>query len=246
VSADPDSFPATYASALNRHLRGEQPSAVDAAHELGRRAVEERLTLSELAIAYHEPLLPAIRAAPDTAAAEQAARSASRFFLASLTAVEEVRGEVPEITPAESRNASLLRQLSAFLADPSLAMSTADSLEEALMLVVEQAREIFGADCAQATVQRGDDRPLTAASLARGSRPWAGYLSDDLRPPGPESRPSGDWISAPITTLDGHQIGSIEVVEKIEGDFTGFDHAVLVHIAEMASAAIERIHLYDE
>ena len=47
------------------------------------------------------------------------------------------------------------------------------------------------------------------------------------------------------TALDGHQIGSLEVVEKVDGTFTELDQAVLVHIAEMASAAIERIHLYD-
>ena len=245
VSIDRDDFRASYAAALNLYLCNGPGSALHAAHELGRRAVEEQLTMCELATAYHEPLLLAIRRAPDGAAAEQVERTASRFYLESLTAVDEVLGEMREIAQAERRNAALLRQLSTFLADPSLALSTVDSLQEALMLVVEQAREILGADCAQATVQRGDELPLTAASAAQGSRAWAGYLSDELRPPGPESRPSGDWISARISALDGHQVGSLEVVEKVEGTFTELDQAVLVHIAEMASAAIERIHLYD-
>jgi hypothetical protein len=207
--------------------------------------VEEKLTMSELAAAYQDSLISAMRTAPDVAAAEQVARTAGRFYLESLTAVETVLGEIRESAEAQRRNAALLRQLSAFLADPSLAMNTVESLEEALTLVVEQAREILGADCAQANLQRGDDLPLTAASLAHGSRAWSGYLSDELRPPGPESRPSGDWISAPITALDGRQIGSVELVEKVEGDFTDLDQAVLVHIAQMASAAIERIRLYD-
>jgi len=246
VSTELEDFPAAYAAALGFYLRDGHPRALPAAQQLGRRAVEEEVAMSELASAYTDALVVTMRAAADTAAAVQAVRMAGRFYLQTLTAVEDAVSHIREMTRTESRNAMLLRQLSTFLADPSLATSAVDSLEEALRLVVEQAREILGADCAQATVQRGDDLPLTAASMAHGSRAWAGYLSDELRPPGPDSRPSGDWISAPITALDGHQIGSIELVEKIEGDFTDRDHAVLVHIAEMASAAIERVQLYLE
>jgi GAF domain-containing protein len=34
------------------------------------------------------------------------------------------------------------------------------------------------------------------------------------------------------------------VVEKTDGDFTEVDQAVLVHLAQMASAAIDRARLY--
>src|SRR5215213_6915717 len=191
----------------------------------GGLAVDEKLSMYELAAAYHDALLLAILAAPDGAAAEQVARRASRFYLESLTAVDRELAGNRDVAHAERRKATVLRQLSTFLADPSLALSTLGSVEGALRLVVEQAREILGADCAQAAVQLGDDVPITAASLSQGERAWAGYLSDELRPPAPESRPSGTWISAPITTLDGRQLGSLEVVEKVHGDFTDLDQA---------------------
>jgi len=244
MSTDLDDFRASYAVALDHYLRNDHRSALHRAHELGRRAVEQQLTVSQLAAAYHEPLLLAILAAPHGTAAEQVAHAASRFYLETLSALDTELADSREIARAERRKATLLRQLSKFLADPSLALSNLDSVKEALRLVVEQAREILGADCAQATVQLGDDLPITAASLSGGDRPWSGYLSDELRPPGPESRPSGDWISAPITALDGHQFGSLEAIEKVEGDFTDLDQSVLIHIAEMASAAIERVQHY--
>ena len=95
------------------------------------------------------PSFLAMRTAPDAAVAEQLARTASRFCVESLTAVQVVLDEIREIAEAERRNAAL-RQLSTFLSDPSLAPST-DNSSRKLRLVVEQAREIFGADCAQAT-----------------------------------------------------------------------------------------------
>ena len=248
-TVDTDDFRADYAAALDAYLRGADERVLDRADELGRRAVEEELTLLELAASYHEPLLVAMRAAPDAGSAADLARTASEFYMESLTVVETARramSDARDSAHAERRNAALLRQLSTFLADPSLALSTLDSVEEVLTLVVEQAREILGADCAQATVELGDRLPITAASRADGERAWAGYLSDELRPPGPESRPQGDWITAPITALDGHHLGSMELVEKTEGEFTDLDQAVLAHIAEMASAAIERAQLYHE
>ena len=96
-----DDFRASYASALNLYLRNGPGSALHAAQELGRRAVEEHVTMCELAAAYHEPLLLAIRTAPNDVAAAQVARSASHFYLESLTAVEEVLGDMREIAQAE-------------------------------------------------------------------------------------------------------------------------------------------------
>src|SRR5829696_2668424 len=171
-TVETDDFRADYAAALDAYLRGADERALDR----GRRAVEEELTLLELAASYHEPLLVAMRAAPDAGSAADLARTASEFYTESLTILETARramSEARDSAHAERRNAALLRQLSTFLADPSLALSTLDSVEEVLTLVVEQAREILGADCAQATVQLGDRLPITAASRADGERAWA-------------------------------------------------------------------------
>ena len=47
-----------------------------------------------------------------------------------------------EAARAERRQTEMSRQLSAFLADASLALDASDSLEEMLRLVAEQAREL--------------------------------------------------------------------------------------------------------
>jgi GAF domain-containing protein len=48
------------------------------------------------------------------------------------------------------------------------------------------------------------------------------------------------WLAAPLTTLDGRTVGLIQVFDKVEGDFSGLDEAVLLQLVQMASAAVER------
>jgi GAF domain-containing protein len=47
-----------------------------------------------------------------------------------------------------------------------------------------------------------------------------------------------------LTSLNGPDFGSIQVVEKAEGEFTEMDQAVLDHLAQMTSVAIDRARLY--
>ncbi len=51
-------------------------------------------------------------------------------------------------------------------------------------------------------------------------------------------------LVTPLTTLDGREFGSIEVADRENGDFREIDKAVLVHVAQMASAAFERVQRY--
>ena len=53
------------------------------------------------------------------------------------------------------------------------------------------------------------------------------------------------WLGAPLTTLDGRELGSIQLLDKHDSDFTEVDEAVLVHLSQMASAAVERAWLYE-
>ena len=46
-----------------------------------------------------------------------------------------------------------------------------------------------------------------------------------------------------MTSLDGRELGSVEVARG-ERDFSTLDEAILVHLAQTASAAIERVRLY--
>lgn len=52
------------------------------------------------------------------------------------------------------------------------------------------------------------------------------------------------WMGAPLRFLDGRNFGCLEVFDSDRGEFGELDEAVLVHLAQMASAALERAHLY--
>jgi hypothetical protein len=174
----------------------------------------------------------------------------------------------------ERRQTELARMLSSFLADASLALDAHGSLEEMLQLVAEQARELIGAECCVATLfeERGP-RALQAASHAATGRRWTALLrwldveavSAHVQRGGGSVREAGaavadrfayadagdgrlpqTWLGASLTALDGTQVGVVQLFDKEDGAFTAEDEASLVHLAQMASAAVERARLYRE
>jgi GAF domain-containing protein len=52
------------------------------------------------------------------------------------------------------------------------------------------------------------------------------------------------WLAAPLTRLDGRQIGVIHVFDRRPDAYTAEDEGVLLHLAQMGSAAVERVDLY--
>ncbi len=168
------------------------------------------------------------------------------------------------------RQTELSRRLSSFLADASLALDAEDSLPEMLRLVAEQARELVDAECCVVTVTaEGQPRAAEADSHSEDSR-WKtvvrwldlpatygllGARGGSVRVAGEElaglahlhaagGPPPHGWIAASLTTLDGHELGAIQLFNRREGSFTGEDEAALVHLAQMASAAVDRTRLY--
>ena len=57
--------------------------------------------------------------------------------------------------------------------------------------------------------------------------------------------PLRGWLAALLTTLDGSELGAIQLFDKQGGDFTIEDEAALVHLAQMTSAAVERLRHYE-
>jgi hypothetical protein len=194
--------------------------------------------------------------------------------LSSFEMVQLGFREAREAARVERRQIEMSRQLSSFLADASLALDASGSLEEMLRLVAEQARELVGADCCVATVALdGRPRAAEAASYSESERRWAAFarwldllaIYRLIRAGGgsvrirseqlarlPEFRhASGDqqvrgWLAASLSALDGGELGAIQLFDKVDGDFTGEDEGVLIHLAQMASAAVERARLYQE
>jgi hypothetical protein len=272
-SAAAGPFKAAYASALAEYLRNPTESSLRVAYELGREAVGRHLSVLDLAVAHQEVLQSVLAGASDTDEMQRVARAAADFFLEGLSTFEMVqRGfrEAREAAWLERRQTELSRHLSTFLADASLALDAEDSLQEMLRLVAEQARELVDADCCVATVTaEGQPRAAEAVSHSEDARwpafvRWLDLVSTYrlLRVHGGSVRVAGEklatlphlraaagpplrgWLAASITALDGSELGAIQLFDKHDGAFTAEDEAALVHLAQMASAAVDRARLY--
>jgi hypothetical protein len=236
-------FRTAYRSALAGHLADRGESGLRAAYELGRDAVERRLSVLDLAAVHHEGLVAALGECSDRGEIEATTRAAADFFLESLSAFEMIQrgfNEAREAAMLERRHAEILRQLSNLLADASLALGASDSLEEMMQLVAEQARELTNARYCLATATfPAAGGVIEAASYADAADArWSALVAKDAE----QALPSR--LSAPLTALDGREFGSIQLVDKPDEAFTELDEAILVHLAQMAAAALERARLY--
>jgi hypothetical protein len=272
-SAAAGPFRGAYASALTEYLRNPTETSLRVAYELAREAVGRHLSVLELAVAHQEALQSALAGTSEPDEMQRVARAAGDFFLEGLSTFEMVQRGFREAQQAawlERRQTELSRQLSTFLADASLALDAEDSLEEMLRLVAEQARELVDADCCVATVTaEGQPRAAEAVSHSEDTRwpPFVRWLDlvatyqllrlrgGSVRAAGKElanlphvgataDPPLRGWLAASLTALDGSELGAIQLFDKHDGAFTGEDEAALVHLAQTASAAVDRARLY--
>ena len=141
-----------------------------------------------------------------------------------------------------------------------------------LRLVAEQARELIERRLLRRH-RRGRGRPRTTEAVfdpdgdwrwrpSSGGSTWVaiyalvrssgGSIRTDadaiaalpLLPVGATHPPVHGWLAASMTALDGSELGVLALYNKETGAFTADDQAALVHLAQMASAAIERAGLY--
>jgi hypothetical protein len=266
-----DAFRRAYSRALRAYLRTPNESALRPAYELGREAVRSELGILDLTLVHHEALASTLKGAvPEEM--EQFTVSAADFLLDSLSAFEMIRRgytEAREVVALERRQATMLRRLSNLLADDSLTFGASGSGTEMLRLVAEHARELTRASCCVAslvvTSAAGeirasiyDDSDDAAAAfteshelsaLARVLAAASGVvrITREQFSLDAGSRRSSDgkgWLGAPLTTLDGRGIGWIQLLTEANADFTHADEQVLAQVAEMTSAAAERMRLY--
>jgi hypothetical protein len=269
-------FPAAYASALERYIRDPGEQSLRDAYELGREAVTRQMSVLELALVHQEALNSALGDAPVASTQDVARAAGDFFLesLTSFEMVQRGVEAAREAARLERHQNEMSRQLSAFLADAALVFDASDSLEEMLQLVAEQARELVGAECCVATVAMdGQPRRAEATSYSSEDRRWTGFVRwldllgiyHLIRVSGGAVRMSGDqlsrsapfdsaavhppvegWLAASLTALDGGELGAVQLFDKEKGGFTEEDEAVLIHLAQMASAAVERTRLYHE
>ncbi len=272
----PASMARAYQLALADYVRDPTETTLRVAYELGREAVNRQLSVLELAVIHQEGVSSGLAQISGVAEAQRFTSAAGDFFLESLSSFEMVQRGFKEARRAflnERRNTELSRRLSTFLADVSLALDASDSLQEVLALVVEQARELVDADCCVATVGvDGQPRIAEAAAHSEDKR-WTAFIrwldlpavyrlvrlsggsmrvADEQLARLPVFHTGGGdkgvqgWLAASLTALDGSALGAIQLFDKQGGSFTQDDEAVLVHLAQTASAAIERAQLYQK
>ncbi len=218
-----------YAVALHEHMRSPTEGHLQLAYEIGRSAVADNVGIVEMALFHHELLAEGASAGgslePDDVTL------AGQFLSEALVAYEMIaRGyhEVRDAVALERRHATMIRQLAGFMGDASLAVHSRDAAHEIIRLVAEHARELTDASSATVEVAGQDNRPLVEI-VDVGPAPAAS---------------STEQRAVTLTALDGHEIGTITIIGGADHRFTEVDDAVLAHLGQMASAALERIHHY--
>jgi PAS domain-containing protein len=54
------------------------------------------------------------------------------------------------------------------------------------------------------------------------------------------------WLAAPLLTRDGRNLGLIQLSQKLNGEFSPDDEAIVLQLTHMASVAIDNVRLYRE
>ena len=232
-----------YENAFRAHLADTGEGTLRAAYELGREAVQDGLTLLDLAEAHHAALAAALgRTELDAAIL---IRAAGDFLAESISAYEMVRRgfeEAHEAALIERSRLDMLRQLAHFLADASLASEAGESLQEVLRLIAEQARELVDAElCVVSLV----GEHLQASSYAPGADQGEPHVRKPLSVVGTRRAYEDDErLAVLLTSLDGGELGRLELCGKKEGGFSPVDRAAVDHLAQLTSAAVERVLLH--
>jgi len=188
--------------------------------------------------------------------------------------VEERERVIREQQAAIRERAEMLHRLSTFLADASLALDAPGSLEEILQLAAEHARELVGAARCRAEIRLPDHTLIDAhaeaepdtepvsvnpadvaalyAAMAPGRRSLRMSSAELAAEPARRAlagaadqvRSMRSWLVASLTAPDGNELGLIQAFDKRDGEFTLLDEEVLVELAQMAAAAVERAQRY--
>ncbi len=169
---------------------------------------------------------------------------------------------------AEQRRTAVLRSLS----EASVRINSVTALDSLLQVITDQARNIIGARQALATLlpKGAWNQSITCVSVAEGHEPLEFakessemfMLACNLNKPvrlnagsqspnwGPVRRATDaaryGWLAAPLLTRDGRNLGLIQLSQKLNGEFTPDDEAILVQLTHMASVAIDNVRLYRE
>jgi hypothetical protein len=221
-------FRNAYRSALERHLTTPGEATLQEAYELGRTLIELELTMLDLADAHHTALATSLHSPPADSLTVLA--PAADFLAEALTASEMLRRGYFELREAERlqrERAALVRSLSSLLADTSLATPGSDAITEMIRLVAEHARELTHAEACAVRLDTDQWHTLEARSVD----------DDRVLSKNPD-------VMIALRSLDGSPLGAIDLWQAESAEFSELDKALAHHVAQMASAALERAQMH--
>jgi len=159
------------------------------------------------------------------------------------------------------------------LAEAYVAIGSAGRLDAIVRATTEQARAIIGAHHAVGVLlpegtaaggitavsvsdryanrrpERVEPEPRLMALVRDENRPLRLTAAELAAHPawGPAGGlPPGGCLAAPLLGRDGRNVGVVQLSERIEGEFTEHDEAILVQLVQAASVAIDNLQLYRE
>jgi two-component system, cell cycle sensor histidine kinase and response regulator CckA len=160
------------------------------------------------------------------------------------------------------------------LARAAVEVGALRAVDDVMARITRHAATLVGTRAAAAVVGVGPDRAVAATlgedgqlQVAEADAPICGALCWHVRRTNqplrlrageiaahPAVRAGGGraggavhgWLGAPLVDAQGENLGAVCVTDKLEGEFTEADEAVLVQLARMASVAVENARLYGE
>lgn len=222
-------FAERYRSAFLTYLESGDEAHVAPAYELSREAVGGRLSLLELAEAHRHAVAEGVLPERDTTRQELLAERAADFLRESLATFEIAhRGylEVQEVARLEHEHARQLQSV----AEVSVALNAALPVADVIELVTAEARHVLGARSARAHLELPGSQPRRTITASSGETPPAGAAA------------GAGVLRASLTGRRGLVVGEIEVFGAEDADAGA--EAILVQLAQVASAAIGNAQLY--
>jgi PAS domain S-box-containing protein len=201
---------------------------------------------------------------------ERQSRLVGLYALQAANALDNARlyHDSLQTLAAEQQRAAVLRSL----AEAAVKINSVLALDSLLQVITDQARNIIGARQALTTLlPKGEwNRSISCVSVAEGLTEMdlaresseMFMLACNLNKPvrlqagaqanvwGPVRRATDagryGWLAAPLLTRDGRNLGLIQLAQKLNGEFSADDEAILVQMTHMASVAIDNVRLYRE
>jgi PAS domain S-box-containing protein len=159
------------------------------------------------------------------------AEGAIREWIGTNTDVHEIvlaETELAQRLEREKRNAALLAKVAQAARKLQTVLWSGDMAE----VLVDEVRDILQTHRAEVSVTEGNGWPhgIDAVSLSAEARRTC--------------EPAGAWLAVPLIDRTGRHIGQIRVSDKMDGDFSEEDEAILVQLASIAANGFENARLY--